>query len=539
MSAPTAFDEQARLIQSLRNPALYGVTAVQVVETHISYIVLTGQHAYKIKKAVDLGFLDFTTLDRRRFYCERELELNRRTAPSLYLDVVTITGTPDHPSFAAAGPAIEYAVRMREFPADALLERVLARGQLTPEHMDRLAETVAAFHDAASRANAESAFGRAADVLTFAVQNFTQLEPLLTRADDRAELERLREWTSAEHRRNEIHFEDRRRDGFVRECHGDLHLGNIALIAGAIVLFDCIEFNDQMRWTDVMNDVAFVWMDLQDHQRLDFASRFLNGYLTHTGDYSGLRLLRFYALYRAMVRAKVAGLRATQIAGQDEADAAMARYREYVVLSTSYARRFRPAIVITHGLTGSGKTTGSQALVERLGAIRIRTDVERKRLHSLSASARAAAAVESGLYTPAETERVYEHIRNLTREIVASDFTVIVDGAFLQRWQRDMFLGLAADLRVPFLIVDFAAEAAVLRERVERRQLAGTDASDAHLAVLEHQLQTQDPLGSDEEALTVRYDAAALAEWVRRPDAWRAVTSRLEEMTGSRAGEVP
>lgn len=521
--------QQARLIESLRNPAVHGagVERVTVLETHISYVLLTGQHAYKIKKPVDLGFLDFTSLAGRRYYCEQELRLNRRLAPSIYLDVVAITGSLDHPVIGGSGPALEYAVKMREFPQDALLSRVLARGELTPAHIDMLAAKVAAFHRGVDTARADASFGFPEDILGFALQNFTQIGPLLDDASDRAALDTLDYWTRREHTIRAALLRQRRQDGFIRECHGDLHLGNIALVDGEITIFDCIEFNDRLRWIDVMSEVAFIVMDLQDRLRPDLANRLLNAYVETTGDYAGLPVLPFYLAYRAMVRAKVTCLRAAQLEPGEAKAALVAEYRAYVNLARDYALPPRPAIVITHGLAGCGKTTGSEALLELTGAIRVRTDVERKRLHGLSVEARSGSGIESGLYTAEATERTYRRALALARDIAAASRIAIVDATFLLRWQRDLFRQLAIDLDAPFAIVDFVASDATLRARIVDRARRGDDASEADLAVLDHQLRMQEPLAPDEQASAVAFDAEAPLERARDPSTWRAVFDRI------------
>ena len=302
----------------------------RVLETHISYVLLTGKHAYKIKKNVRLGFLDFTTLAARRFYCEQELKLNRRLAPALYLDVVAITGTIDAPVLGGDGPALEYAVKMLEFPQEALASQLLSRNELGVADIDVLAAKVAAFHAKIEVAAPDIAFGRPDGILRIALQNFAQIRPLLAAPADRAELDALALWAEREHKAHHAAFIERQRGGFIRECHGDLHLGNIARIEGEITIFDCIEFNDAMRWIDVMSEVAFTVMDLQDRGRADLGHRFLNAYLEITGDYAGLSVLRFYLAYRAMVRAMVARLRAVQLGSGDARRAVLAEYHGYV-----------------------------------------------------------------------------------------------------------------------------------------------------------------------------------------------------------------
>jgi aminoglycoside phosphotransferase family enzyme len=257
--SPRPTSDQARLIAALRTPSVFGDACdhVSVLETHISYVLLTGKHAYKIKKFVSLGFLDFTALSARRFYCEQELKLNRRLAPALYLDVVAITGTVDAPVLGGDGQALEYAVRMREFPQQALASLLLSRSELGAADIDALAAKVAAFHARIEVAAPDSAFGRPDDVLRIALENFSQVRPLLGTPAEQADLDALALWAEREHNAHYPAFRERQRGGFIRECHGDLHLGNIARIDGEITIFDCIEFNDAMRWIDVMSEVAF------------------------------------------------------------------------------------------------------------------------------------------------------------------------------------------------------------------------------------------------------------------------------------------
>jgi len=491
----TAPDDQRRLVTALGLP---------IVETHISYVLLGGTFAYKVKKAVNLEFLDFTTLDARRFYCQEELRLNRRLAPSIYLDVVPVTGAAGSPSLEGQGTPIEYAVKMRQFDQDGLLSRVLARDELTSALVDAIAAEVASFHGRAARAGADLPHGRPDGVVAPARQNFNQMFDALVDDGDRETLERLRAWTEEEAVRCRPVFEARNRDGFVRECHGDLHLGNIALIDGRVTLFDCIEFNPSMRWIDVMSDVAFLVMDLRERKRPDLAARFLNAYLEATGDYGGLAVLRFYVTYRALVRAKIAALRAAQTDGGERQQLA-GECRTYLALAADATEDRRASLFITHGVTGSGKTTRAQAVVDSAGAIRIRSDVERKRLQGLHASDATGSALNEGAYSGEVTRLTYERLAALARAVLAAGYTVIVDAAFLQRWQRDRLRDVARELGVAFTIADCSVPEPILRERVMRRIEAGVkgsrDASEATIDVLEYQLAHAEPLSSEELAL--------------------------------------
>jgi len=530
-AGPTAAPEQsatARLIAALHRAEAYPhpVDRVEVLETHISYVLLAGDYAYKIKKPVNLGFLDFSTLAARRRCCEEELRLNRRTAPELYLAAVPITGSPSHPVLGGEGVAIEHAVLMRRFDQEGLLDRVARRGALAPPLVDAIARKVAAFHASVAVAGPDTSFGDPDAAAAPALANFDHIERLIGDSPDVPQLERLRAWTVREAERLVPAFEDRKRAGFVRECHGDLHLGNIALIDGAPTLFDCIEFNAGLRWIDVMNELAFLVMDLADRRLPELANRCLNVYLEETGDYAGLAVLRYYLVYRAMVRAKVACIRVHQ---PDLAAKATARvedeYRGYLHLAERLAERGATALVLTHGLSGSGKTTVAGVLAGEIGAIRVRSDVERKRLFALPANARTGSPVGRGLYDPEATRRTYARLAELARTVLAAGWPVIVDATFLHRAERAAFRSLGRDLAVPFALVSCTAPEAELRARIGAREQAGSDASEAGLAVLGRQLETQEPPAAEEARDVVVIDTTqSRAAWAPR---FAALAERL------------
>lgn len=503
-------ERQDALARALTDPACYPHPAqeIRVIETHISRVFLTGGVAYKLKKPLDLGFLDFTTLAKRRHFCEQELTLNRRLAPRLYLEVVAIRGSIDRPRLAGDGDAIEYAVKMREFAQDDLLDRVLARGALAPAHVDALAQIVARFHAGLHGAPRDEGYGRPEAVREPVLQNFAQLRELAAEDEDCAALERLERRSRDEHARLAGLMEARRAGGFVRECHGDLHLGNIALVDGEIQIFDCLEFNPAYRWIDVANENAFLTMDLAYRGRSDYAARYLNDYLELTGDYESLALLAYYQVYRALVRAKIALIRARQ-AGLDPPAVAAARrdFELHLRLALRFTARQKPAIVITHGLAGSGKTTASQALLERLAAVRIRSDVERKRLFGLASRELATPPMRHDLYSAAAGARTYAEMERLVAIAVAAGYPAIADATFLKAEQRLRMRALAQSLGVPFLILDCRAPEALLRERIVARLARHSDASDATPAVLERQIAEQEPLTAIEEEDAVRVDA--------------------------------
>jgi len=490
------------MVQALLEPARYpaGAADVALVETHISWVLLAGAFAYKIKKPLKLPFLDFSTPALRQQCCEDELRLNRRFAPDIYLDVIAITGTPDDPRLGGSGPILDHAVRMRRFDERQRLDRVCARGELTPAHMSDLADTLVAFHADAAVAPLDARFGAPAHILAPAIDNFHALAQLIPEAPLQQRLARLRAWTETEHQRLTALMQARKATGKVRECHGDLHLANMVLIDGHVRMFDCLEFNEDLRWLDTSNEIAFTYVDLLDHGVPALANWFVDEVISRSGDYAAAALLRFYAVYRALVRAKVAAIRHGQTQDSGETHAVqtfVAQAEKLVAPAPQY-------LVITHGLAGCGKTVASSRWLQtdpHARTLRVRSDVERKRLFGLARSARSGSDTEAGIYTRNAHALTYQRLAELAETILQAGWSVLVDAAFLQRAERDAFHALARQHNAQFAILAPQADTAVLRQRIMARQAAGKDASEATVEVLERQLQWIEPLGDDEIAL--------------------------------------
>lgn len=520
-----------RLLEGLRRPGCYPhpVGPIEILETHISAVVLTGSFAYKLKKPVVLPFLDFGSLPKRAFYCTEELRLNRRTAPQLYLDLVPITGTEDEPNVAGSGPAIEYAVRMRQFSQEALFDSMARRGALLREHARSLARSTAAFHARCPSADPSRASATAQGVLRSVCQNIDELKPLVSEPAGRALLIELGAWMHSEHARLRHLIDERLRAGRVRECHGDLHLGNVALIDGVPTEFDCIEFSEDLRWIDVSSETAFVFMDLLGHGLPRLAWAFCDAYLEQSGDYEGAALLRLFAVHRALIRAKVAGIRALQTpSGGAEWARQRTRLEQHLTLARTLTGRARRALVIMHGLSGSGKSTLAAELIEQRGCLRCRSDVERKRLHGMTPEARSTDVAM--VYGPESNERTYRRLAEIAELSVHSDYPMIVDAAFLRRSERDAFRALAARLGVPFAIVSCAGAVEALRERLAVRAARGGDPSEAGAEVLERQLRFAEPLAPEELACVVSIDTDGMQPGEAVPN---RVAERLDRLLGS------
>lgn len=491
------------------------VRNIELIETHISWVILTGDFAYKIKKPVNFGFLDFSTLAKRHTCCLNELRLNRRLAPSIYLDVVAISGTQEKPIINSEGEIFEYAVKMVQFPQSAQLDNMLAAGKLNVDHMDAIARMVAEFHHNIDIANETVDYGSNDIIYQPVAENIEQVREHLDITPYANMLSVLQTWNLSIIEKLKPVFEQRKGDGFIRECHGDMHLRNLIWLDmnyhSGPVAFDCIEFNPYLRWIDVISEVAFLVMDLQDRQQHQLANRFLNAYLEVTGDYAGLRVLPFYLCYRALVRAKVAALRLDQRDIPEESrQQLLAEFESYLDLGILYTQKSTPQLIIMHGMSASGKSTVSQQLTDSSGMIRIRSDVERKRLFSDSLDAskltdNTHTEINASIYSAQSSQQTYKKLAKLASHVIIAGYSVIVDAAFLKYEQRKSFQQLAEQLNVPFIILETTAPAELLRQRIVQRS---DDISDADLVVLEYQMSNWQPLQVDEKNNTVSVNTA-------------------------------
>tara|TARA_R110002096_G_scaffold189719_4_gene370421 strand:- start:300 stop:1877 length:1578 start_codon:yes stop_codon:yes gene_type:complete len=504
------------LLLALQNPELYNhpVDGFQIIETHISQVILTGQYAYKIKKPMDFGFLDFSTLARRKHFCEEELRLNRRLAEPLYLEVLPITGTPEQPVIGGEGEPFEYMLKMRQFRQNQLFDQQQESGELKPELLSSLAQQVADFHDSLEPIPEDKPLGTPEAVYAAMQENFDQIRPMISDATLLSQLDNLEAWTQTTFERHRELIARRRSDGFVRECHGDLHLANITVYEGKVTVFDCIEFSEPFRWIDVINDLAFLLMDLESRREPALANLVLNTYLEYRDDFEALPLLPLYKAYRALVRAKIALFTmANPTLSEQEKEGLMQRYHEYAQLAEDYSSIPNRYLLATVGLSASGKTCVSAAMSGELGLIRLRSDVERKRLHGLAPLEDSKSPTGGNLYSTEANEKTYERLATLASDLLASGLPVIVDAACLKERERALFAAVAESQGVPFALIHCEAPEELRKEWARKRK---GDASEATEELLDAQKDWFEPLTVEEKTYTahLRSDQEHVAEAV-------------------------
>ena len=520
-------DRDDALIEALLRPECYPHAVeepIRRVETHVSWVLLTGPYAYKIKKPLKLSFLDYSDPTARRGFCEQELRLNRRYAPDLYLDVVGITRRN---GAVEVGDRLEgaedFAVKMRQFDRSQELDVLLQSNAVQAPELTALGELVGGFHAHAGHAPPSSAYGRPRLVHEITLDNFSHLAALQQRGVSGQQVDRLETAVTRVFHRVGGLMAERREQGWVRECHGDLHCANIVRWGGRLTPFDGIEFDPALRFIDVVNDVAFLTMDLAVRGRRDLRRAVLDAWTTTLGDYPGLALLRYYEAYRALVRAKVAALRAGQHAADSpEAIAAGRDLQSYFEFSRDRAQESVPNLVLTCGLSGSGKTWLARALAPPLDALHLRSDVERKRLAGLEPLADSRSMPGGGLYTREFNDRTYGRLRDCARGCLQGGENMIVDAAFLRTDERVSMLDLARELGATPRILHCTAPMSVLRERVSSRQQKRQDASEAGVDVLERQTGWREEFTDVERPLVLEVDTT-------RPDAVERVLSLLTE----------
>lgn len=492
------------LVQQMLQPGFYPHRVrepVQLIQTHISFVLLTGDYTYKIKKPVNFGFLDYSTLEKRLHFCTQELLMNRRTAPEIYLEVLPITQTGDRFKLGSnlqstnggETPVVEYTLKMREFPQDSLFLSLLERGQLTEELMENLGREVAKFHSTTISDDYIRKFGEVSQIRTAIDNNYLISKKYIGGPQTQTQYQGTKNYTDSFFTENQKLFNRRIADNKIRECHGDLHLRNIAFWQNKILLFDCIEFNEPFRFVDVMYDVAFTVMDLEARGHQELGNAFLNTYIEQTGDWEGLQLLPLYLSRQAYVRAKVTSLMlddtAISTAEKSEISQTAAHYYQ---LAWEYTKPRRGKLTLMSGLSGSGKSTVARYLARRTGAIHIRSDAVRKHLGGIALNERGG----QDLYSDEMTAKTYSRLLELGIILADRGWNVILDAKFDRQNWRTNAINLAQSRTLPLQIIHCTAPIEVLRERLQQRR---GDIADATAELLSSQQAASEPFAESEQ----------------------------------------
>src|ERR1039457_2504045 len=477
------------MLKSLLKPEAYPepTTSVELVQTHVSWIFLTDDHAYKIKKPVDFGFLNFSTIDRRRFYCNEEIKFNSRLCPDIYEGVVELRETTVGAAFLGDGPVIDYAVKMKRLPAESMLDRLVENNIVQVAEMREVARVIAEFHRTASTSHAVAEYGHLDRILFNWQENFEQTIRYENTTLPAPERELIRAWVSSFAANNSETFNQRVAAGFIRECDGDIHLENICLTNGSVFIFDCIEFNERFRCCDTAADVAFLLMDLDFHGRHDLSDDVKDEYVSRTGDQGLLELVDFYKIYRAFVRGKVESFRMIDSGiNPDDQSLAGKQATRYFRLVRGYIerRRLKPALFITCGLMGSGKSTLAAQLAFELGIPSFNSDTTRKQIRGVPPGTLSRDAFGEGLYNRQSTEATYAELLRQADNQLQSGSAVVIDASFIHKNQRTPYALLAKRCAVPLIILHVACSEAENKRRLQERESAGKSVSDGRLELL-------------------------------------------------------
>jgi uncharacterized protein len=500
---------------ALLHPGAYphAVQAVEVIETHISWVLLTGEFAYKIKRPVHYPFVDLRSAERRKFLCHEEVRLNRRFAPELYLEVCSITSLDGEARLNGSGLVIEHAIKMRQFRRGDELDCLLAGARIAPAELAAFGRDLAHIHADLPVAKPTQTWGRPAAVRALILENLDECARAVKVFGGDADVHALRAILHSQLETAAGWMSERFAGGRVRECHGDLHSRNIVRRGSRLLAFDCMEFEPAFRWIDVADEVAFLLADLDSCHRPLHAQAFLAGYLARSGDYQACRLLELYKAHRSLVRAKISALSVVTVAGMSagEIAAARRRYQDYLDGARRSLSPKRPILILMSGLSGSGKTWISKRLAPLLGAVHLRSDIERKRLVGLCESARSGSDPGQGLYSREASARVYQHLAQCAGDTLAGGYTTIVDATFNRGEDRLRFHRLSVELGVKACIVHCKAPPEVLQARISERRQRGDDPSEADLSVLHWQETHCEPVEAQEsfvvfEAMTAETD---------------------------------
>ncbi|WP_414574834.1 AAA family ATPase [Anabaena sp. CCY 9402-a] len=491
------------LIQQMLQPGFYPHSIqepIQLIQTHVSYVLLTGDYAYKLKKPVNFGFLDFSTLEKRQHFCQEELRLNKRGAAELYLEVLPITLEGEQYVLGGTGNPVEYAVKMRQFPQETLLSSLFADDKLKETDLEELGRVVAQYHAKTETNDYIRSFGEVSQIRAAFDENYQQTAKYIGGPQTQAQFDETKAYTERFFAERQELFQRRIQNDYIRECHGDLHLRNICLWQDKILLFDCIEFNEPFRFVDVMFDIAYAVMDLEAQQRPDLSNAYLNTYVEQTGDWEGLEVLPIYLNRQSYVRAKVTSFLlddpSVPVTVKEEASKTAAKYYK---LAWEYTKPKQGKILLMSGLSGSGKSTTAKYLARQTGAIHLRSDAVRKHLGGIPLYERGG----DDLYTPEMTQKTYARLLNLGIILANQGYTVILDAKYDKQELRQEAIAQAQKHQLPLQIIYCTAPLEVVQERLVNRT---GDIADATVDLLASQLKQTEPFTDTEKPYVQIWD---------------------------------
>ncbi len=484
--------KSSALVEALLKPEAYPhhPQKVEFTQTQMSFVFLTGDYVFKVKKPVNLGYLDYTTLEKRHYFCQQELELNRRLSPDVYLEVVSIVKNSGRISIGGKGELIEHAVKMRQLPRDRNMDSLLLRGQVTEEMVASVAKKLAAFHNSAATNPQISAFGKLDAIMVNIMENLTQTEKYIGKSISAEKYDYINAYNDKFTRANKPLFQKRLDNGRIKDCHGDLHAAHVCF-ANGIYIYDCIEFNDRFRYCDVASEVAFLAMDLDRYQRADLSQAFINAYVKFSQDEDLLQLLNFYKCYRAYVRGKVESFKLDDpfIA---EKETALAAAKGYFDLAYRYTKE-KPFLIIISGMVGTGKTTVAQALSRSSGFAVISSDITRKKLAGISSTEHRFEEFRGGIYSEDFSRKTYEEMFAQARTFLAKGQSVILDASFKKNNERARAMSLAEEAKADFIVIECKLAENTIKSRLEQR-LKEDSVSDGRWEIYESQKQDFDTI---------------------------------------------
>ncbi len=480
------------ILELLRNPSAYPIqtSTVELIQTHVSWLFLTDTHVFKLKKPVNFGFLDFSTLELRCFYCHEELRLNRRLCPEIYEQVIELRETVGGAAFVGDGKTIDYAVMMKRLPSDRMLDRLVDNSNISEEEIQIVALEISKFHSKAPTSPHISEFGSLEQIQFNWRENFEQAQLFRTSTLPSTTCKNIQTYIKTFTESHRALFAERIMNGYICECDGDIHLGNICLLDGIAYIFDCIEFNERFRYSDTAADIAFLLMDLDYHRRPNLADAALSAYISGSGDTDCAKLIPFYKVYRAFVRGKVESMEFSDTGMPlKERNAAKKRAIRYFRLAQGYCLRSHlpRTLFITCGTMGCGKSTLADQLLFELGLATFNSDIVRKQIANLPPETSVKTSFGEGLYSTEINKKTYLYLKRLAEDTLISGHSVLIDAGFGSINERAEFSKLAASQGAEFVILFVHCDQDEQRQRLRERYLHGNSVSDGRVELLNQQ----------------------------------------------------